>query len=1146
MSIFCPQISKQLLSKRPVNLVGCAQELAVTLFLHETSNLPHLILCKNRETAKKIQESLPFFYPHKEIFLLEHFDVDIYSEQYPDKKATWNKLYWLYKASKAQPHQIFISYTEALLQLTLEKRFLETHSHFLKKGSVLPKNFERTLSYLGYSQRPLIKSPGEYSFRRNLIDVYSPSLEKPLRIELFGDSVESLRIFNPEDQKSIEPLSEAHVIPAREVLYLKENQSYLYSKFQDHFKKKKMEGRKLQELLFQINHQKFFTGIEFFSSFFYKNPSLPTDFFQIPLNVWWIHESSIQEKSKDTLEILTKQSEETPIFRPFPRDIFSSSDKVVFPEKSLIHKISDLELQSGKKDFKTLRISPIISLRSSPSKYKDYLFFLKNKLESWKKEGYQIFVSCPSRLQKSHVQQILKQIDLSAEECSPDNYSWSNLLKGQGSIFLIPRFLSDSLILGDEKVVFLTSSFFTKKAVHKSSSSSLLSRNLTEISFSTLKEGDYIVHKLYGIGSYEGLKLLNVNGVDSEFLCLKYKDGDILYVPIHKMSSIQKYIGKKREELIQKLGTQHWVRTKLKVKKNLQDITASLLHLYAQRASLKKVPLPIVDSAYLEFERTFEYEETPDQTKAMEDILGDLSSPKIMDRLLCGDVGFGKTEIAMRTSFKVVQEGLQVAVIAPTTVLSFQLFRKFTERFENWPICIKLLNRFTSKPDSLRALEELKNGKINIIIGTHKLLGADVLFSKLGLLIVDEEHRFGVKHKEQIKKKKASVDSLALSATPIPRTLSMSLLGLRDISLMQTPPDGRVPVKTFLCHYKKDFVRKAILQEINRKGQVFFVHNRVEDIYSKEAELKELVPEVSINVAHGQMDKHNLESVIMSFVKGKTQLLVCTTLIESGTDIPRANTIFISSLHSLGLSQIYQLRGRVGRSHVQGYCYLLIPENCDDKMKEKLSLVANSSSLRGGLQIAQYDLELRGAGDLLGENQSGHMNSIGHHLYLELLKESIREAKGETSEEFIDPDINLKISFFIPDTYIKDIKTRLYYYKVLSYLETPREVDQIKSELIDIFGPLPQQVLSLLEISLIKKACKDLRITDISEGNQFLFIRIDKNSPIQTNALLNLVQKNPTRYKLTQKNFAISMDCFSLEEILKELKILKTLTKVQI
>ncbi|NUN07039.1 MAG: DEAD/DEAH box helicase, partial [Bdellovibrio sp.] len=538
----------------------------------------------------------------------------------------------------------------------------------------------------------------------------------------------------------------------------------------------------------------------------------------------------------------------------------------------------------------------------------------------------------------------------------------------------------------------------------------------------------------------------------------------------------------------------------------------------------------------------FPYEETDDQMRAINDILADLKSTKPMDRLICGDVGFGKTEVAMRAAFFAVQARRQVALLAPTTVLTFQHFETLKKRFQGWPVEIRVLNRFVSTAEVKKTLQELKDGKVDIVVGTHKLLGSSIVFKDLGLLIIDEEQKFGVTHKEKIKKLKNSVDTLTLSATPIPRTLNMALVGIRDLSLINTAPVDRLPTRTFVLKFDGETIRKAITAEIARGGQIYFIHNRIESIYGLADEIRNIVPEARIRVAHGQMEEHELEKAMLAFFHHEIDVLICTAIVESGMDVPRANTMFIDSAHMFGLSQLYQLRGRVGRSKTRAYCYLMMPRNrqLDKQQQERLKIIQENTALGSGIKIAQYDLELRGAGNILGDDQSGHINAVGYELYMDLLNEALAEAKGEGTEDMdLDPEINLRVPAMIPEDYIADIRIRLSYYKALAEISSQEDLDHIEEELRDQFGQIPDATINLMGLMLIRHQCKKLGVRDISAGVKSVSLIFTEQTKLKPETVIQLAVRENKKYSLTPDNrLNIKLSTISWSAVHEELETL--------
>jgi len=636
-------------------------------------------------------------------------------------------------------------------------------------------------------------------------------------------------------------------------------------------------------------------------------------------------------------------------------------------------------------------------------------------------------------------------------------------------------------------------------------------------SLSELKQDDFVVHLDHGIGVYRGLKFLQVAGVGGEFLHLEYEGGDRLYLPVDRINMVQKYIGGDgAQPTLDRLGGTSWEKIKAKARKSIFAMAEELVQLYALREAREGTAFAAPDAMYQEFEAAFEYEETPDQQRAIDETLAGMQNKKPMDRLICGDVGYGKTEVAMRAAFLAVEGGKQVAVLAPTTILTQQHLQTFRHRFRNHPVRVEMVSRFLTNKEIAEILEDTTTGKVDVIIGTHRLLQKDVEFKNLGLVIVDEEHRFGVVHKERLKKLRQLVDVLSLTATPIPRTLHMSLVGIRDLSIIETPPVDRLAIQTYVTRYDDRLIRDAILREVDRGGQVFFLHNRVETIDRLALKLAELVPEAKFAVAHGQMRPKELEKVMLDFFNNQTQVLVCSAIIESGLDFPNANTIIINRADKFGLAQLYQLRGRVGRSHRHAYAYLLIPgeQAITPDAEKRLRALQEIDGLGGGFKLAMHDLEIRGAGNLLGEQQSGQIHAVGFELYTEMMEKAIQELKGEDVLPEVDPEIRLGIPAYFPDTYIPDANQRLYFYKRLATLRDDQELGDLKEEIMDRFGSYTTVVENLFLVMNLRRTLKEFLVQQISVADGRVYLLFHAESPVKIDKLLELIHKQKNRFRL--------------------------------
>jgi transcription-repair coupling factor (superfamily II helicase) len=658
--------------------------------------------------------------------------------------------------------------------------------------------------------------------------------------------------------------------------------------------------------------------------------------------------------------------------------------------------------------------------------------------------------------------------------------------------------------------------------------------------FRDLKINDYVVHKDFGVGRYLGLKSMDFVGVPNDYVLLEYRDGDKLYIPVYRLNILQKYVGGEGASVaLDKLGGEAWAKTKKKAEKAIAELAAQFLNIQAKRKLLSAPAFTAPGSDYLQFEMEFPFDETPDQMRAIEDVMHDLSQKHPMDRLVCGDVGYGKTEVAMRAAYRAVLDNKQVAVLVPTTVLAFQHYESFKSRFKNTPTRIEMVSRFRTASETKKILSDLKDGKIDILIGTHRLISPDIQFKDLALLIIDEEHRFGVVHKERLKQMASSIHVLSMTATPIPRTLNMAMTGIKEISVIATPPPDRLSVRTFVCRDSDEVMVEAIQNELLRDGQVFFVHNRIESLFEIEKKLHELFPKIKIAVVHGQMDADELEKKMLGFYKGDFQILLTTAIIESGLDIPRANTIIIDKANYFGLAQLYQLRGRVGRSSQRAYCYLLAPAeaNLTGDAKERLQVIQRYSDLGSGFNIASHDLEIRGAGDLLGKDQSGHINAIGVDLYFELLEESIRALRGQEKKIEIEPEITLKVAAYFPNDYLPDVGERVSLYRRLSSAENEDMIAQVETEIRDRLGPLPEEVKNLIGLMVIKLYLKQLHVVRMSCGPKRTSLQFAPTTPASPEKLVKLIQSNPQRYSITpDQKFVFSVENTDWKSQLKEVQ----------
>ncbi|MCX5807876.1 MAG: transcription-repair coupling factor [Proteobacteria bacterium] len=903
---------------------------------------------------------------------------------------------------------------------------------------------EELIDYLdanGYELASLVREEGEYAKRGSIIDVYSLSYAKPVRIEFLGDQILSLRYFDTITQRSGHEVEKASLSPAK---IIKNNNVTLL----DYFRGKMVFVHKGLDYIIHILE-------EGGDNTFPAERLTETLLSNLNIDVSGVH----GEDEDDVIEALSNED---------LRHLFEMN-------KTEIFKILSEKLRIG---WNTYR----------------YVYVFANNLR-----------------QGERLKEIFRNYDISLpvlEEISCDRKEreWGIVIGPLRRGFRA----KDIIVLTEEDITGPK-----KRAVKKKWDGFDEFLN----SFKDLNVGEWVVHIEHGIGVYKGIMHLSIGGFAKDFLLLEYQDGDRLYVPIDDLRLVQKYIGgEKQKPKIDKLGAHYWRNTKGKVKRYVEDIAKELLEMYAERELAEGYAYPHEDELFREMESRFEYEETEGQSQAIEDVLNDLKRLKPMDRLICGDVGFGKTEVAIRASFKVVMENRQVAILVPTTILAQQHYKTFCERFKDYPLNVQMLSRFRSKEEQKKIVEEIRKGIIDVIIGTHRLLQKDLLFKDLGLLIIDEEHRFGVTHKEKLRQMKKNIDVLTLSATPIPRTLYMATSGIRDLSIINTPPLDRFAVKTYVVKFKDDLIKKAVWNELQRGGQVFFVHNYIHNIGVIYEHIKRLLPDVRIAVAHGKMEGSKLEKIMLDFIDKRYDILLSTNIIESGLDIANVNTIFINNAHRLGLADLYQLRGRVGRSTRQAYAYLLVPK--DEVLTRdatlRLKIIEEMTGLGAGFHIANYDLEIRGAGNLLGKEQSGNINLIGFELYCNMLEEAIGELKNkvETIEEEFVTEINIPVDAFIPDTYMEEPSQKLLTYKRLSKIRETDALEDITEELKDRYGDVPKPLKNLLEVISLKIFLSKLKVRKVEHSAKQLVFHVTEHTPLNMNRILKLVKGDGNRIKL--------------------------------
>lgn len=1154
------------LKKDHLQILGCNSVVGLgTILSHSQSKLlnqlPNLIIVPTTADALRLEQSLRFFGVSSNIEICPHYDVSPYLGLQPRNQNIYGRIRFLHRLNHGNLNDIFIIPVGSLLQKTIPYNELKKNSYRLSKGQDLPIDFEKLLLHLGYVSSPYVEDVGQFAIRGGVIDLYSPIHDHPLRLELFGDTIESIRFFSSVDQRSTFDSDEFWLTPVREIIFNDESADSVILSFRNSIKDRPVDTAESEDIIRSLSRQTPFQGMDFLISDFYKNPAHIFDHLNSDYNIWLFDQIEIKRHSDQILETLKNEFSlsSNQCIRPLVDDFIFDYEKTPWPTQSRKFQISTIEMLDAddeknytKIHFPTHSVHDFNSILAATHPGTDlWNTTVQKKFQEWKQNGFVIFISIKNKSQSDRLKLLFEKINIDIQILDSSNRTWNDWFHLQkqnlNTVHVLLDVISESLKIPDEHLIFLQEEDLLGKKIRSKSTSSSddFQKAAKRLNFGDLKPGDCVVHIQHGIGIYEGLKIMPINGIESEFIQISYKDKDKLYLPVYRVSQLQKYSGLSSSTVLDKLGGPGWEKVKTKVKKHLKDIANELLDLYARRSEITREPFKLNSTDVAAFESSFPYDETDDQIRAINDFTKDMTSVKPMDRLVCGDVGFGKTEIAMRAAFLAAINRKQVAVLAPTTVLSFQHLETFKKRFSGWPINIRALNRFVPANEVKKTLEEIKNGQADIVIGTHRLISKDIQFKDLGLLIVDEEQKFGVAHKEKIRKMRVNVDTLTMSATPIPRTLNMSFVGIRDLSLINTAPVDRLPTRTLICKFDPETIRKAIQSEMSRGGQIYFIHNRVQSIYALADELKQIVPQARIRVGHGQMEEDELEKTMVAFFNHEIDILVCTTIVESGMDVSRANTMFIDQAHMLGLSQLYQLRGRVGRSKQRAYCYLIVPKGkqLDKDAQERLRVIQENTALGSGVRIAQYDLELRGAGSLLGEEQSGHVDSVGYELYMDLLNQTIAEVKGDDSSEFeLDPEINLRIPALIPDNYMKDVRIRLSYYKALADIQSESDLEKLEEEIKDQFGPLPDPVLNLMGLMLIRSQCKKLGVRDISAGPKNVSLIFTEKTKIKPETVIKLAMRENKKYSVTpDSRLNIRINNITWPSVYEELKYLLTL-----
>ncbi len=1066
----------------PITILGLTDvsKTCIINLAKEATKRPVCIITYNEIQAKKLIEDLKYFnenvvyIPKKEIVTYDYISES--KDLLYERIEAINRIY-------IEKAEIVVTTIEAIMQPIIPKEILyKDILEFKEQKSFNLEELKEKLINLGYERAELIEGRGQFSIRGGIVDI-SISNTKGIRVEFWGDEVDSIRIFNISSQRSIENIKEVKIYPAHEYI-LEKN----IEKVCEKIKEKYQENEQLLEDLEQISNGNFEGKIDkYFNSFYSKKANL-LSYLQDKYLIFLDEEGKLKARSENIINdnklVIKTLVEKEKIIPNILQEMYEYLDIEDILKKQQITYLEKNDIVSNKintynftfreinytKNSMELLLEEIINAVDAEKR----IIILGGNEENAKKVSLLLL---ENEIPHKYIEKLDKQIET-------------------GKVIVTPGLLSTGFEAFDMNLMVISGEELFNKETRKRKKSNATFNQSEKIVFADLKVGDYIVHKTHGIGIFIGVNTIKADGIVKDYIKIKYRDDDILYIPTNALDNIRKYIGAGEADIkLNRLGSKEWEHTKAKVKSNLREVARNLIELYAKRQKVKGYAFSPDTPWQKEFEDSFPYTETDDQLRCIEEVKKDMEQQKPMDRLLCGDVGYGKTEVALRGAFKACMDQKQVAYLVPTTVLAEQQYQTFKERMKDYPIKIELLNRFRTKKEQENIVKNLKLGEVDIVIGTHRILSKDVEFKDLGLLIIDEEHRFGVKDKEKIKELKNSVDVLTMTATPIPRTLHMSIVGVRDMSVIYEPPQNRKPVQTYVLEYDEDVIQEAILKEIERGGQVFYLYNRVENIQKKALDVQRLVPEAKVGYAHGKMTGNELEEIMFDFINQKINVLVCTTILESGIDIPNANTIIVENADRLGLAQLYQIRGRVGRSNIQSYAYItykrdkLLSEVADKRLKA----IKEFTEFGSGFKIAMRDLEIRGAGSLLGEVQHGHIDQVGYDTYCKLLDEVVKEMQGETVQEEIDVQIDINVSSFIPDEYIESGSQKIDIYQNIALCKTKEDIQDITDEMIDRYGDIPSEAENLLKIAEIKQLCRKANVIKITQKQRNIVFYFDYN-----------------------------------------------------
>ena len=1137
-------------------LYGSSRSFFLALISKHTDR-PLIIITPSEKEAKEIHRDISFFLDdEKKIFLYppwESLSTDMFTFQQDVELSRIEILSRLL----VEKISVVVVPVKALMQKVIPVKLLKDYMEEISIGELVDRDaLVQKLFDGGYIRVTLVDEKGQFSVRGHVIDIFSPTTPNPVRMEFIGDEIESIREFDPQSQRSTGELVDFMLSPVRDVILSEDRKK----KAIENIRSRTLElelPRKVRISLTEMLENGLISSINpMYLSLFYESSELDgknisshpseetnveetalflgTFFDYLPHNCILAYddfpaiEKAEENRENEIDRFLLKARNEEKFY--CEKDSFYLTQDIFLKRSGDYQKVYLEGVRIGSSDTVYENDAPSLHVHihadtdikpAAPQRLGEGDGLLKplaDKIRQWIQEGNLVAFLGTGKEETERLNHLLVQYNLHTERSHIPFTAEIDQPRERGRLIIRDGKISGGFGLPDLKLIVITEEeIFGKKIVRRRPRPGREGFFLK--SFGDLQEGDYAVHTDHGIGIYKGLQKLSIGEIETDFLLLEYMDGDKLYIPIDRLDQIQRYIGPDGVvPRIDKLGSSSWDTVKEKVKKSVREVAEELVSIYAAREVMDGHSFSPPDRTYEEFCSTFEYEETPDQSKSIEDVLLDMGSDKPMDRLICGDAGFGKTEVALRASFRAAMEGKQVALLIPTTILAEQHYQTFSKRLKEYPLRVEVLNRLKTKAEQQKIAAGINEGTVDIAIGTHRLLQNDIKFKDLGLVIIDEEQRFGVTHKEKLKKLRALVDVLTLTATPIPRTLHLSLIGIRDLSIINTPPEDRMPIKTSVYEFNEDIIQDAIRQELKRGGQVFFLHDRIRSIFTMSRLVEKLVPEASIGVVHGRMKGKDIEDTMAKFVRGDYTVLICTSIIASGLDIPSANTIIINRADRFGLAQLYQIRGRVGRSKEEANAYLLIPKGAmlSRDTQRRLRVIMDYAEPGSGFRIASNDLEIRGAGNILGTSQSGQIAAVGYELYTELMERTIREIKGEKiPEDEVKPEIHLGLPAYIPEDYMPDKHRRLITYKRLSTAATDEDLLKIREEIIDCYGFIPSEVENLFESISIRNLLKVIRGKKMGYNGENMLIEFHPDSPVNPSKIIDLFRKKAKGVKLT-------------------------------